>query len=123
MLKATVQQLTAESYEAFIREKRAAAVHFDAEWDIGYRPITRRKMQEAEAALSEQANFGEVDCDREIPLAKSIGLVGVPAVAYYLDGVLVAVLLGVRQNVRGRVESLVRGEPISHEDGMRDDQL
>src|SRR5207245_4061419 len=102
MLKAMVQELTAESYEAFIREKRAAAVHFDAEWDVGYRPITRRKMQEAEAALSEQANFGEVDCDREIPLAKSVGLIGVPAVAYYLDGILGAVLPGVRQESRTR---------------------
>src|SRR2546428_13811446 len=90
MLKAMVQQLTAESYEAFIRERRAAAVHFDAEWDVGNRPITRHKMQEAEAALSEQANFGEVDRDREIPLAKSIRLTGVPAAVYYLDCGLVA---------------------------------
>ena len=55
-----VRQLTAESYEAFIRERRAAAVHLDAEWDVGNRPITRRKMKEAEAVLLEQAIFGEI---------------------------------------------------------------
>jgi hypothetical protein len=41
-----------EDFEEFVREKRAAAVRFDAELDVGYRPITRQKMQEAEQVLA-----------------------------------------------------------------------
>jgi hypothetical protein len=78
-----VRLLKGEDYEEFVREKRAAAVHFDADWDVGYRPITRQRMREAEQVLAGEVNFGEIDVDRDIPLAKSIGLLGVPAVAYY----------------------------------------
>jgi len=113
-----VRQLTGEDYEQFVREKRAAAVHFDAEWDVGYRPITRQKMQEAEQVLAGEVNFGEIDVDRDIPLAKAIQLRGVPAVAYYLEGTLVALLPGVRQDVRGRLERVLRGEPIGPSDGL-----
>ena len=116
-----VRQLTSEEYEAFVRQKRAAAIHFDAEWDVGYRPITRCKMREAMDALATQANFGEVDCDRHADLARSIRILNVPAVAYYSHGSLAAVLIGVRQNVRERVERLLRGQPIGYEDGLNSD--
>jgi thioredoxin-like negative regulator of GroEL len=75
-------------------------------------------MKDAEAALSGEVNFGEVDCDQEIPLAQSIRLLNVPAVAYYRDGKLVAVLPGVQQDIRRRLERLLRGEPIGRDDGM-----
>jgi hypothetical protein len=51
------RQLTGEDYEEFVREKRAAAVHFDAEWDVGYRTITRHRMHEAEPVLAGQVNW------------------------------------------------------------------
>jgi len=113
-----VRQLTSEDYAKFVKEKRAAAVHFDAEWDAGYRRITRQKMQEAEQVLGGEVNFGEIDVDRDIPLAKEIRLHGVPAVAYYVEGQLVALLPGIRQNIQGRLERVLRGEPIGPDDGM-----
>jgi hypothetical protein len=67
-----IRQLTSDDYETFIRQKRAAAVHFDAEWDVGYRPITRLRMNEAADVLAGHVNFGEVDCGREAKLAKPI---------------------------------------------------
>jgi thioredoxin-like negative regulator of GroEL len=112
------RQITASEYQDFVREKRAAAIHFDAEWDASYRCITRLRMQEAEEALSNRANFAEVHVDRDIPLAKSVHLLGVPAVAYYRDGSLVAVLSGVRQNVRERVERILGGETVGNNDGL-----
>ncbi len=117
-----VRQLTGEDYTHFVREKRAAAIHFDAHWNVGHRPVMRRQMQEAEEALSEQCNFGEIDCDRDTPLAKAVRLPGIPAVAYYLEGNLVALLLGIRQNVRARIERVLRGEPIGYEDGLGGDR-
>ena len=89
---------------------------------VGNRPIMRRTMQEAEEALSEQVNFGKIDCDRDIQLAKAIRLPGIPAVAYYLEGNLLALLLGIQQNVCGRLERVLRGEPIGYKDGMDSNQ-
>lgn len=71
--------------------------------------------------LAGHVNFGEVDCGREAELAKSIRVLNVPAVAYYLDGNLVGVLVGARQNIRGRLERLLHGEQIGHDDGLGSD--
>jgi thioredoxin-like negative regulator of GroEL len=92
-----VRQLTGNEYESLVKERFTAAIHFDAAWDVKCRPITRQKMQDADAALSQNVNLGEVDCDQEISLAQSIRLLNVPAVAYYRDGKLIAVLPGVQQ--------------------------
>jgi hypothetical protein len=54
-----IHQLTSGNYEAFVQQKRVAAVHFDAAWDISYRPITRREMSEAATVLAEHVNLGE----------------------------------------------------------------
>jgi thioredoxin-like negative regulator of GroEL len=105
-------------FESFIAAKSAAAVHFDAGWNSSYRALTRQRMQEAEASLSEQVNFGEVDCDANPELAKSIRLLNTPSVAYYKDGKLIAVLAGARQNVRARLERLLRGESMERDDGL-----
>jgi thioredoxin-like negative regulator of GroEL len=112
-----IRQLTNDDYEAFVRQKRAAAVHFDAEWD-GYRAVIRRKMSNAADVLAEHVNFGEVDCDREVALAKSIRVLNVPTVVYYVNGNLSGILGGVRQNILGRLERLLRGEQLGYEDGL-----
>src|SRR3712207_276852 len=96
--------LTSEQVPAFVAAKPAAALHFDAEWDARYRDQVRRSMLEAEAALAEQANFAEIDCDADVELAKSIPVLNVPLVAYYRGGRLVAALIGANQNVRARLE-------------------
>jgi thioredoxin-like negative regulator of GroEL len=109
--------LTSEEVPAFIAAKPAAALHFDAEWDAKNREQVRRSMLEAEAALSEQATFAEIDCDSNVAFSKSIPVLNVPLVAYYRDGKLVAALIGADQNVRARVERVLRGEKIGYKDG------
>jgi thioredoxin-like negative regulator of GroEL len=74
-------------------------------------------MLKAEKELGDRANFGEVDVDRDMELAKSLRLLNVPTVAYYRNGQLVALLTGCRQNVRSRLERVMRGEAIGHQDG------
>ena len=113
-----VRQLTGAEYDSFIKQKTGAAIHFDAEWDVGYRPITRKRMLEAEATLSGKASFGEVDVDQEMDLARSLPLLNVPAVAYYCDGKLIAILPGVSQNVRERLERVLQGRQIGFNDGL-----
>jgi thioredoxin-like negative regulator of GroEL len=114
-----VEQLTKASYDAFVRRHPFAAVHFDADWDVGGRPITRRLMYAAEALLAAGGivGFGEVDIDFEADLAKRQEVLNVPFVAYYRDGVLVADLIGNGQNIAERVRRVMRGEPIGYKDG------
>jgi thioredoxin-like negative regulator of GroEL len=115
---AMVQKLSGNNYEDFVRQRRATAVHFDADWDVGYRPITRRRMSDAADALGERATFGEVDWDREVELVKSLRIINVPTVVYYLDGQLASVLIGARQNILGRLERLLKGQQIGRVDGL-----
>jgi hypothetical protein len=116
-----IHKLTKDNYEDFLRQRRATAVHFDAAWDVAGRIIARQRMTDAAGVLGEQANFGEVDCDLDPDLARSLRVITVPSVAYYLDGNLVAVLPGARQNIRQRLERLLQGEEIGRNDGLAHD--
>lgn len=71
-------------------------------------------MLDAERERSGRANFGEVDVHRNIELAKAVRPLNVPAVGYYPDGRLIALLIGARQNVRRRLEHVMRGEAIGY---------
>jgi thioredoxin-like negative regulator of GroEL len=62
-------------------------------------------------------NFGEVDCDADGELAKSIPVLNVPLVAYYRRGQLVAALIGNEQNVLERLRRMMRDESIGYKDG------
>jgi hypothetical protein len=101
-------------------EKRAAVIHFDANWDAKHRAITRDSMADAERVLAERVNFGEVDCDPK--LAKSIPILSVPSVASgrqsdrhtYRRKPECTVQLGARP--RWRIDSLIKprlDEPMS----------
>ena len=72
-------------------------------------------MEEAEQALREQVNFGEVDCDLAPELAKSVPVLNVPSVAYYHKGVLIAALVGTEQDVRSGLKRILRSEAIGGE--------
>ncbi len=112
-----MRQLTLDDYEKFVASKDVAAVHFDASWDVGHRPGVQRRMLEAHAAFGDRVSFAEVDIDAEVDLAKSLPIGNVPTVAYYVDGVLIAALIGANQNVKERVARLLRGESIGYKDG------
>jgi Thioredoxin len=116
-----IQKLSRDNYEDFVRKKRAAAVHFDADWDVGHRPTARHRMCDASDVLGEEVNFGEVDWDREVELVKSLRVITVPTVAYYLNGNLVSILPGARQNILGRLERLLQDQQIDRDDGLDHD--
>jgi thioredoxin-like negative regulator of GroEL len=95
-----MKQIESQHFPSFINAKRAAAVHFDAEWNESYRTLLRRRMRDAESSLGTEANFGEVDRDASPELARSIPILNVPSMAYYAEGKLIAVLAGAEQDVR-----------------------
>jgi thioredoxin-like negative regulator of GroEL len=104
--------LTQADIASFLAEKPAAAIHFDANWDAKYRAVTRSAMADAEQVLAGRVNFGEVDCDTDPELAKSIPILNVPSVAYYRNGKLVGALIGAGHDVRLRLECVLRGDTI-----------
>jgi thioredoxin-like negative regulator of GroEL len=106
-----VRSLTETSFPDFVREKHAAAVLFDAEWDIDHRSAIRREMLVAEEALGDRANFGEVDSDECKELAKSIPILNVPSVVYFIKGTVMLILIGAEQNVRATLEHLLQSTP------------
>jgi thioredoxin-like negative regulator of GroEL len=110
--------LTTADFQSFIEAKQAATMRFDAKWDVAHVPVLRRRMAEAEDVLADQVNFGEVDCDADLELAKSIPILNVPTVAYYRNGKLIAALVGAEQDVAARTARALRGEPIGYQDGL-----
>ena len=112
-----MRQLTGENFHCAVSAKSAAAIHFDAAWDVAYRPVVRQTMLDAERVLGDRVTFAEVDCDREVELARSIPVLNVPLVAYYREGKLIAALTGADQNVLARLERLLRNQPIGYGDG------
>jgi thioredoxin-like negative regulator of GroEL len=76
-----VRQLTTRDYDAFVRERQAAAIHFDCVWD-GYHQSLRVKMRQAEQELGNRVNLGEIDCDQNPELARSLHVMNVPTVVY-----------------------------------------
>lgn len=112
-----MRQLTYDEYAAFIAAKSVAVIHYDADWDVGYRSGVRSRMLEATEAFGEYVNFAEVDIDAERELAKALPILNVPTVAYYVEGRLAAALIGADQNIKERVARLLRGEEIGYIDG------
>lgn len=109
--------LSHKDVPAFVAAKPAAALHFDADWDAKYREQVRRSMLEAATTFGEQVSFAEIDCDANVEFSNSIPVLNVPLVAYYRDGKLVAALVGADQNVRARIQRVLRGENIGYKDG------
>jgi len=105
-----VQPWRSDRLEAFVRSKRFAVIHFDAEWDGANRAITRRQMQLAEIQFGTDAAFAEIDIDVDLEIALEIGISNVPAIAYFFDGKLVKALAGAVQDVRARIEMLRRDQ-------------
>lgn len=108
---------------SFLEVKEFAVVHFDAEWDVGYRPIVCRKLRVAERFFVKQVNFGEVNCDQSWDLARSINVPNVPLVAYYRQCKLIAALVGHRQNVQLRIERLLKYETTCRDWAASDAKL
>ena len=95
--------LTHRDFNVFICSGPVAVIHVDAEWDR-YCDQVRAKMLTAEEDLHEFAAFGEIDCDTQGDLCKSLGVANVPCIAYFREGRLVVMRVGVNQDIRDQTE-------------------
>jgi len=118
-----IRRVSGQEYEAFLAERIWAVVLFDAPWDIGPGAMIRPRFERAQRAFGKQASFAQVNCDEEHDLARTLGLLNLPTVAYYRSGVLVAALIGAQQDVRARTSALIYEEPLGRQDGCNNTEL
>lgn len=74
-------------------------------------------MAEAVHEFGDSVSFAEVNSDQESALCAMVGLMNVPSIAYFVDGELVATLIGADQNIRARVLRLLAGKNVAYDDG------
>jgi thioredoxin 1 len=97
-----------EAYSQFVHSCPAVVIHFWAEWNASDRLIMD-KWKELESTYSEKICFGAVDVDNEqmVSLFKELKIANVPTLAYYKNGELVEMIIGLRQPIKEALNSLV----------------
>ena len=99
------------SLPEFLAQRPFAVVHVDAQWD-GYRLLLEKKIGAIEPQFQNEVSFGYVDCDQEQEYAREIGIVNVPSMAYYRDGELTALVVGVQQDLAENIRRVMQGEVL-----------
>lgn len=102
----SIPQITERELSDLLSLHPIVVIHLDAAWN-GHRVSMRAEIQHAAEVFGNSAWFGEVDVDAEMDLARSLKLANVPSVAYFRDGRLVEVRVGLKQGVIERVELLL----------------
>jgi hypothetical protein len=100
--------ITSESLPDFLQIRPFTVIHLDADWD-GYRRQIQLQIESIMDSLSD-VSFGYMDVDRSADFASSIALRNTPACAYYSESKLVAVVIGVKQQIVTNVELLRLGK-------------
>jgi thioredoxin-like negative regulator of GroEL len=111
------QKLTSADLDAFLLQPPCAVIHLDAEWD-GYRFEVAKQISQIESSFAGIASFGYMDVDEEQDFAREIGLRNTPACAYYKDGQLAAVVIGIGQDVAKNIRLMQSGHVLDMSNWM-----
>lgn len=103
-----IQKLHRADLNGFLHQTPFAVIHLDAEWD-GYRFAVAHQIEQIESDFAGVVSFGYMDVDDEQDFAREIGLRNIPACAYYKDGELQAVVIGVGQDVAKNIRLIQDG--------------
>ena len=98
--------LDAEIYMVLIKAPRAVIL-FDAEWDVGPGKVILHSFEGARKRYSQRIEFGFIDVDKQQEIAKSVGLLQVPSVAYFLSGGLLKLVAGANQDVTNCIKEIL----------------
>ncbi|MCA9033265.1 MAG: thioredoxin family protein [Planctomycetaceae bacterium] len=105
--------ITTAEYDNFLRSKPYAVLLFDAPWNATGKPL-RPRFEFANCEFGDQVNFAEVNTDEEMDLARAVKIEGVPSVAFYRNGVLVAAYLGASQDASAQTRALISGDDVKY---------
>jgi thioredoxin-like negative regulator of GroEL len=106
--KISMTKLTRTDLNTFLRQTPVAIVHLDAEWD-GYRFAVAEQIAQIESQFVGVASFGYMDVDEEQEYAREIDLRNTPACAYFKHGKLIAVVIGIGQDIAKNIEDIQKG--------------
>jgi hypothetical protein len=115
-----VNPINVSNVNVFLAEKEVAVILFDARWDVGGHELIRPRYLRARLELGDIASFGEVDCDKEIELAKAAQVRSVPSIGYYRRGERIATTVGATQNVLEQTRRVIAGLSLGDEGEHRD---
>ena len=106
-----MNKMNAQEIARIIEKSTYTVVHVDADWD-GYRFQINDKITDAKKEFGNRVSFAYVDCDKEQEYASAIGVLNTPSVAYYCGSNLMALIIGIEQNVSRNINKLIRSEDI-----------
>lgn len=106
-----MRKFTSGEIEYLLGNSGIAVVHLDAEWD-GYRIAIERKINEILAHPPVDVVFAYVNVDEQMELARSLNVINIPSVAYFSNGKLVGVVVGIGQDISKNIERVRSGEQL-----------
>ena len=107
-----MENLSTETFMQFVTGNEYVVVLFDAPWDAAGGASIRPRLEQAAGHYAGQVQFGEVDVQEQVELARSVGVLNVPAVGYYRGGNLVGIFIGATQDVNANTSALLAGSEI-----------
>lgn len=103
---------TLTEYESLTRKAGVTVVHFGFAWN-SFDRMMQRTLLELQPEFSETVAFGYVDVDNNgtVELLKTIKLVNVPTLVYFLNGEQQVVEVGMKpmDEIRTKIKSLLTG--------------
>ena len=106
-----IEDVTKANLAKFLSQKPYSVLHIDASWD-GYRQIMVEKILPLESKFQSNVSFGYMDCDTEQDFAREVGVVNVPAVAYYQGSNLIGLVIGLGQDIAQNIRRTQQGEAL-----------
>ena len=98
-------------YLDFIKSKPVAIIHFWASWNR-YDDEMKARLNQIDAAFSDQIAVGYVDIDQEQmwELAKELKALNLPALAYYKNGEHIETTIGLstKEQIEANLKNLLK---------------
>jgi hypothetical protein len=102
------KKLTRVDLDAFLLQTPFTVIHLDAEWD-GYRFAVATQIAKIESEFTGVASFGYMDVDDEQDYVREIDLRNTPACLYFKGKDLVAIVIGIGQDISANIQLIQNG--------------
>ncbi|MGB6221056.1 thioredoxin family protein [Haloferula sp.] len=112
-----IRELSADEYEDFIATPgKLSAVMFHAEWCAPCKKLGP-VVEDVVAEFEGKVILGKIDVDEESKLAQSLGVVGIPDLRLFRDGVMVDAMKGAIPKEQVRNHFAIQVAQVAESDG------
>jgi hypothetical protein len=112
-----MKKLSESQIRELLKAKPYSVIHIDADWDL-YRHQVWNQIDSILKEFDKDVSFGYVDCDDEQEYAKEIKVMNTPSVAYYRGEKLMAVVIGLGQDLAENIRIVMAGEELDTSNGL-----